>query len=72
MNIINATPRCAPSISRQWKGLWSWNKNQRVALKQMKAATMDLNMLDYAMAYIPSFFKDIIFSLPALGPCACL
>ena len=26
----------------------------------MKAATMALNMLDYAIVYIPSFFKDII------------
>ena len=24
----------------------------------MKAATMVLNMLDYAIVYIPSFFKD--------------
>ena len=24
----------------------------------MKAATMVLNMLDYTMVYIPSFFKD--------------
>ena len=37
--------------------LWSWNKNQNVALDQMKAATMGLNMLDYAI-FIPSFFKD--------------
>ena len=33
------------------------SQNQNVALEQMKAATMVLNMLDYAI-YIPSFFKD--------------
>ena len=33
-------------------------KDQNVALEQMKAATMVLNMLDYAIVYIPSFFKD--------------
>ena len=49
MNIINSTPRRAK---------WSWNKNQNVALEQMKAATMVLNILDYAIVYIPSFFKD--------------
>ena len=47
------------SVSRQRKELWSWNKNQNVALEQMKAATMVLNILDYApIVYIPSFFKD--------------
>ena len=61
MNIINSTPRRAlKSVSQQRKGLWSWNKNQNVALEQMKAATMVLNMLDYAIVYIPSFFKDIL------------
>ena len=58
MNIINSTPR---RVARQRKELWSWNKNQDVALEQMKAATMVLNMLDYAMVYIPSFFRDILF-----------
>ena len=59
MNIINSTPR---RVSRQRKELWSWNKNQDVALEQMKAATMVLNMLDYAI-YIQSFFKDTCHSI---------
>ena len=42
MNIINSTMEL--------------DKNQNIALKQRKAATMVLNMLDFAMAYIPSFF----------------
>ena len=46
------------SVSRQRKELWSWNKNQNVALEQMKAATMVLNILDYSIVYIPNFFKD--------------
>ena len=57
MNIINPTLAARQGVSQQWKELWSWNKNQNVALEQMKAATMVLNMLDYAI-YIPSFFKD--------------
>ena len=59
MNIINSIPaRARQSVSQQRKELWSWNKNQNVPLEQMKAATMVLNMLDYAIVYIPSFFKD--------------
>ena len=57
MNIINSVPRARQSVSQQRKELWSWNKNQNVALEQMEAAIMVLDMLDYAI-YIPSFFKD--------------
>ena len=39
----------ASRIARVPNSLWSWNKNQNVALEQMKAATMVLNMLDYAI-----------------------
>ena len=46
MNIINSTPR---RVHNYRKELWSWNKNQNVALEQMKAATMVLNMVDYAI-----------------------
>ena len=61
MNIINSIRGARQSVSQQWKELWSWNKNQNVALEQMKAATMVLNMFDYAI-YIPSFFKDTYMS----------
>ena len=64
MNIINSTRE---SVSQQRKELWSWNKNQNVALEQMKAATMVLNMLDYAIASIHTklFFKDNLFKARA-------
>ena len=35
------------SVSLQRKELWSWNKNQNVALEQMNVAIMVLNMLHY-------------------------
>ena len=36
----------------------------------MKAATMVLNILDYAMVYIPSFFKDNVIN-KLTSPYAC-
>ena len=70
MNIINSIPaaRARQSVSQQRKELWSWNKNQNVTLEQMKAATMVLNILDYAMVYIPSFFKINKFTSPYACP----
>ena len=58
MNIINSTPRRAPKSISATERAMELNKNQNVALEQMKAATMVLNILDYAIVYIPSFFKD--------------
>ena len=43
------------SVPRQRKELWSWNKNQNVALEQMKSSYHDSEQ--YNKYNIPNFFK---------------
>ena len=47
----------------------SWNKNQNVALDQMKAATMVLNLLDYAYSYQVSSKMLTYHSIEKAYPC---
>ena len=61
MNIINSIPHR--------KELWSWNKNQNVALEQMKANTMVMSVLDYAIAsFLITLLLDYVGMVMVVKP----